>query len=96
LSPGDRSAGTRLLNQLVPIIDDRTPALVAAAGERADALFGILRYHLLAWCERRGLASIIDVEPLHAGAYIGAVTRSHSAPTAKKKLAAIPCCSIGS
>jgi site-specific recombinase XerD len=43
----------------------------------------------LAWCEQHGLASIIDVEPLHVGTYIEAVTRSHSAPTAKQKLAAI-------
>ena len=43
----------------------------------------------LDWCERRGVASIIDVEPLHVGTYIEAVTRSHSAPTAKQKLAAI-------
>jgi site-specific recombinase XerD len=43
----------------------------------------------LAWCEQRGLASIEDVEPLHVGMYIEAVTRSHSAPTAKQKLAAI-------
>jgi hypothetical protein len=35
----------------------------------------------LAWCEEHGLASIIDMEPLHVGAYIEAVTRSHSAPT---------------
>lgn len=44
---------------------------------------------LLAWCEQRGLASIIDVEPLHIGAYVEAMTRSHSAPTAKQRLAAI-------
>jgi site-specific recombinase XerD len=43
----------------------------------------------LAWCEQHGIASIIDVEPLHVGTYIEAVTRSHSAPTAKQKLAAI-------
>ena len=43
----------------------------------------------LAWCEQRGLASIIDVEPLHVGAYVEALTRSHSAPTAKQRLAAI-------
>jgi site-specific recombinase XerD len=43
----------------------------------------------LAWCEEHGVGSIIDVEPLHVGMYIEAVTRSHSAPTAKQKLAAI-------
>jgi hypothetical protein len=35
--------------------------------------------------EQHGLASIIDVEPLHVGTYIEAVTRSHSVPTAKQK-----------
>jgi site-specific recombinase XerC len=43
----------------------------------------------LAWCEQRGLASIIDIAPLHIGAYVEALTRSHSAPTAKQRLAAI-------
>lgn len=43
----------------------------------------------LAWCEERGLASIIDIEPLHIGAYVETLTRSHSAPTAKQRLAAI-------
>jgi site-specific recombinase XerC len=43
----------------------------------------------LAWCEERGLASLIDIEPLHIGAYVELLTRSHSAPTAKQRLAAI-------
>ena len=43
----------------------------------------------LAWCEQRGLASILDIAPLHIGAYVEALTRSHSAPTAKQRLAAI-------
>lgn len=43
----------------------------------------------LAWCEQRGLASIGDIEPLHVGAYVELLTRSHSAPTAKQNLAAI-------
>ncbi|MEK4035847.1 tyrosine-type recombinase/integrase [Methylocystis sp. IM2] len=42
-----------------------------------------------AWCEQRGLSSIIDIEPLHIGIYVEALTRSHSAPTAKQRLAAI-------
>jgi site-specific recombinase XerD len=94
------------MNQLVTLAADRVPALVAAAGERAETRFweffvsNIRNPHtrraygrsiaeFLDWCERHGLASIIDVEPLHVGAYIEAVTRSHSAPTAKQKLAAI-------
>lgn len=43
----------------------------------------------LAWCERQGVASIVDVGPLHVGAYVEALTRSRSAPTAKQRLAAI-------
>ncbi|WP_166146286.1 site-specific integrase, partial [Methylosinus sp. RM1] len=43
----------------------------------------------LSWCEQRGLASIVDIEPLHIGAYVEILTRSHSAPTAKQNLAAI-------
>jgi hypothetical protein len=93
------------MNQLVAFTD-RAPAIVAAAGERAETRFweffvsNIRNPHtrraygrsiaeFLAWCEQHGLASIVDVEPLHVGAYIEAVTRSHSAPTAKQKLAAI-------
>jgi site-specific recombinase XerC len=93
-------------SSLVPIIADRAPALVAAAGERAQTRFweffvsNIRNPHtrraygrsiaeFLAWCEQNGLASIVDVEPLHVGTYIEAVSRSHSAPTAKQELAAI-------
>jgi site-specific recombinase XerC len=43
----------------------------------------------LTWCEERGIESIIDVEPLHIGTYVEMLTRSHSAPTAKQRLAAI-------
>jgi site-specific recombinase XerD len=42
-----------------------------------------------AWCETQGVASIADVRPLHIGAYVEILTRSHSAPTAKQNLAAI-------
>jgi site-specific recombinase XerD len=43
----------------------------------------------LAWCERQGVASLAEVSPLHVGAYVEALSRSHSAPTAKQRLAAI-------
>ena len=82
------------------------PALVQAAGERAQTRFweffvaNIRNPHtrraygraigeFLAWCEQRGLASLIDITPLHIGAYVEALTRRHSAPTAKQRLAAI-------
>jgi integrase/recombinase XerC len=43
----------------------------------------------LAWCERAGLATIIDVKPLHVAAYIEQLGRERSAPTVKQRLAAI-------
>ena len=43
----------------------------------------------LTWCERQGAASIADVQPLHVGTYVELLTREHSAPTAKQRLAAI-------
>jgi site-specific recombinase XerD len=43
----------------------------------------------LAWCEERGVASIAAVQPLHVAAYIEALSRARSAPTAKQRLAAI-------
>jgi site-specific recombinase XerD len=43
----------------------------------------------LAWCEDRGVTSIAAVQPLHVAAYIEALTKARSAPTAKQRLAAI-------
>ena len=43
----------------------------------------------LIWCEGRGVASIMAVQPLHVAAYVEALSRSRSAPTAKQRLAAI-------
>jgi site-specific recombinase XerD len=43
----------------------------------------------LDWCERAGVASIADVTPLHVAAYIEQLTKTHSAPTVKQRLAAI-------
>ncbi|MCI4680403.1 tyrosine-type recombinase/integrase [Rhodoblastus acidophilus] len=93
------------MNNLVPI-SAPIPALVHAAGERAQTRFweffvdnirnphtrrayGRALADFLAWCELQGVASIADVQPLHIGAYVEALTRSHSAPTAKQRLAAI-------
>jgi site-specific recombinase XerD len=45
--------------------------------------------NFLAWCEGRGVGSIAGVQPLHVGAYIEALSRDRSAPTAKQHLAAI-------
>jgi site-specific recombinase XerD len=43
----------------------------------------------LAWCSAQGAVSIVDVQPLHVGAYVELLTREKSAPTAKQRLAAI-------
>ncbi len=43
----------------------------------------------LAWCEGRGVASIAHVQPLHVAAFIEALSRARSAPTAKQRLATI-------
>ena len=43
----------------------------------------------LDWCAEAGVASIIDVEPLHVAAWIETQTRQRSAPTVKQHLAAI-------
>jgi site-specific recombinase XerD len=95
------------MNQLVPLATSETlPAIVTAAGERAQLRFleffaaSIRNTHtrrayagavaeFLAWCEGRGVASIAAVQPLHVAAYIEALSRARSAPTAKLRLAAI-------
>jgi site-specific recombinase XerD len=41
------------------------------------------------WCETQGVVSLVDVQPLHVGAYVELLTRERSAPTAKQRLAAI-------
>ena len=43
----------------------------------------------LIWCERVGVASITDVQPLHVAAYVEELGRERSAPTVKQRLAAI-------
>jgi len=43
----------------------------------------------LAWCERAGVASIADVQPLHVAAYVEQLGRERTAPTVKQRLAAI-------
>jgi site-specific recombinase XerD len=43
----------------------------------------------MAWCEDKGVPSIIAVQPLHVAAWIEMQTREHAAPTAKLCLAAL-------
>jgi len=43
----------------------------------------------LAWCERAGVESITDVQPLHVAAHVEQLGRERSVPTVKQHLAAI-------
>ena len=43
----------------------------------------------LAWCEDHGVASIAAVQPLHVAAWVEGLSRTHAAPTAKLRLAAV-------
>ena len=43
----------------------------------------------LAWCEDAGVASLASVQPLHVAAWVELQSRTHAAPTAKLRLAAI-------
>src|SRR4051812_50206308 len=44
----------------------------------------------LAWCAGAGVPSITAVQPLHVAAWIERQTQTHSAPTVKQRLAAVP------
>lgn len=43
----------------------------------------------LTWCSDQGVQSIAQVRPLHVSAWVEMQTRSHAAPTAKQRLAAV-------
>ncbi|QYE33575.1 tyrosine-type recombinase/integrase (plasmid) [Polymorphobacter sp. PAMC 29334] len=43
----------------------------------------------LGWCEGRGVASIVAVQPLHVAGYVEELGRVRSAPTVKLRLAAV-------
>ena len=43
----------------------------------------------LTWCADQGVASVVDVQPLHVAAWIELQTRTRAAPTAKLRLAAL-------
>jgi site-specific recombinase XerD len=42
-----------------------------------------------AWCERRGIGELTDIEPLHVAAYVEELQASHEKPTVKQHLAAV-------
>ena len=75
---GER-AGIRFLEFFASTI--RNPHTRRAYG-RAVADF-------LSWCADQGVASIVDVQPLHVAAWVELQTRDHAAPTAKLRLAAL-------
>lgn len=43
----------------------------------------------MTWCGGAGVVSIAHVQPLHVAAWVEILTNSHSAPTAKQRLAAV-------
>ena len=75
---GER-AGIRFLEFFASTI--RNPHTRRAYGRAAADFLG--------WCADRGVASIVDVQPLHVAAWIELQTRTHAAPTAKLRLAAL-------
>lgn len=45
--------------------------------------------YFLDWCQKNGLASLRDIQPIHISAYIEQLTNSHAAPTPKQTLSAL-------
>lgn len=74
---GDRAA-KRYANFFASIANDNT----RAAYSRACLNF-------FAWCETKGIADLVEVEPLHVGAYLRALGGTHEKPTVKQHLAAV-------
>jgi site-specific recombinase XerD len=75
---GDQ-AGTRFLEFFAANIRNKNTRRAYAQATR----------EFLARCEHAGVASIVDVKPLHVAAYIEQLGRERSAPTVKQRLAAI-------
>jgi site-specific recombinase XerD len=75
---GDR-AGRRFLEFFAVII--RNP------NTRRAYVRGVTDF--LNWCEDVGVPSIAAAQPLHVATWIEELTRSHTAPTAKQRLAAV-------
>ena len=81
------------------------PKLVADAGDKAArryanffgaidndntrAAYGRACANFFAWCEARGVADLVEVEPFHVGAYLKAIGATHEKPTVKQHLAAV-------
>ena len=81
------------------------PKLVADAGDKAArryanffgsiendntrAAYGRACASFFAWCDAKGIADLVEVEPFHVGAYLKALGGSHEKPTVKQHLAAV-------
>jgi site-specific recombinase XerD len=74
---GDKAA-RRYANFFASIDNDNT----RAAYMRACGNF-------LAWCETRGIADLVEVEPFHVSAYLKAIGATHEKATVKQHLAAV-------
>jgi hypothetical protein len=80
---GDKAA-RRYANFFASIDNDNT----RAAYSRACA-------SVFAWCETKGIADLIEVQPFHVGAYVKAIGATHEKPTVKQSPRSA-CCSTGS
>ena len=74
---GDKAA-RRYANFFAAISNDNT----RAAYQRACHSF-------FTWCQAQGMADLVDVEPIHVGAYLKAIGSAFEKPTVKQHLAAI-------
>jgi site-specific recombinase XerD len=74
---GDKAA-RRYANFFASISNDNT----RAAYQRACLSF-------FAWCETKGIIDLVEVEPIHVGAYLKANGATHEKPTVKQHLAAV-------
>jgi integrase/recombinase XerD len=97
--PGETNAIKALSAALV------VPKLVADAGDKAARryanFFGSIEndntraaysracLSFFAWCETKGIADLVEVEPFHISAYLKAIGATHEKPTVKQHLAAI-------
>ena len=81
---GDKAA-RRYANFFGPIENDNT----RAAYMRACS-------HFFAWCDAKGIADLVEVEPFHVGAYLKAIGATHEKPTASSTLPRSARCSTGS
>jgi hypothetical protein len=64
-----------------------TLASLSATATRAWPICRARRF--FAWCERECIGQLVDIEPLHVGAYIEMLGDSFEKPTVKQHLAAI-------